>query len=109
MSLERFRAHHQAVRYCRVGSPLRHQGEHFDFSRREPVERAWITGSAQQCRDDGRVDHTFTVDHATKGIDDHRDVGRPLLQQVAHVLGSELEAADGEHTGPVPDRYVAPR
>jgi hypothetical protein len=69
--------------------PLRHQAEHARPV--GPAVRDHVAG--ETASDNGRVDHPFTLDYASKGVDDH--CGHPLLQQAADLLGCFSYQAHG--------------
>ena len=67
------------------------QGEQVDLVVAELGQRASVAGATHEARDDGGVDDALALGDPADGIAKHRDVGDPVLEQVADALGVCLE------------------
>ena len=74
-----------------VGVALGHQREHLALALGELVERPLRAPRAHQPRHDRRVDHALALVDPAQRVDQHREVGHALLEQVADALGRVLE------------------
>ena len=66
-----------------VGPSLGHEAEHVALAGGEHAERFGQPGPADQAGHDARVHHAFAGHDSLDGVDEHRDLGHPVLEQVA--------------------------
>jgi hypothetical protein len=73
-----------------VGQAFGEQFEHLALASGELVQGARVAPSAEQSRDDRRIDDGLAVGESAQRVDEDRDVEHALLEQVADALGMVL-------------------
>src|SRR6266545_886639 len=89
--LDRVRCDEEPVRDAAVGQALGHQGEDLSFPDGQPVERIALAGSADELRDEGRIDDGLARGDALERSDEVADVEHTVLQQIADPLAGAVE------------------
>src|SRR5882724_1120920 len=95
VGFDRLGAEHELVADAPIRPPFSHQGQHLPFARRQLLQRILHAATAEELRDDLRVDRCPPATDTPDGLEEIVDLDHPVLQQVAKSFRALAEELHG--------------